>query len=94
MLINQNLSNNIYYKDNYIKLTGPKFALINPNYFLDRKIKKIKKKSSKKSLSILVSMGLTDPYNLTIPVIKSISEIDEKIIIHLTLNKKILNQKN
>ena len=38
-------------------------------------------------------MGLTDPYNLTIPVIKSISEIDEKIIIHLTLNKKILNQK-
>ena len=38
-------------------------------------------------------MGLTDPYNLTIPVIKSISEIDEKINIHLTLNKKILNQK-
>ena len=33
LLINQNLSNNIYYKDNYIKLTGPKFALINPNYF-------------------------------------------------------------
>ena len=93
MLINQNLSNNIYYKDNYIKLTGPKFALINPNYFLDRKKKIKKKKSSKKSLSILVSMGLTDPYNLTIPVIKSISEIDEKINIHLTLNKKILNQK-
>ena len=35
-------------------------------------------------------MGFTDPYKLSVPVIKLISKIDEKNI-HLTLNKGFLN---
>ena len=88
-LINQNLNNRIIYKKNYIKLTGPMFALINPNYSLDRLKIDSDYKNLNKSYNILVSMGFTDPYKLSVPVIKVISEIDPNINIHLTLNKAV-----
>ncbi len=79
LLIDQNFNSNIKEKQykklvpkNCTLLTGTKFAILRPEFFILRKLTKTRTKLK----NILISYGGTDPSNETIKVLKALKNID------------------